>query len=143
MFKTLLAVAFGVVVGACGISLAAHEHEGNETVRLIAERSINEKVDGKETKVSMVEVSYGPGEEGKPHRHPGPIFGYVLEGEYELGLDDKPAKTLKVGETFYEPTGALHRVGRNPGSKKTRVLAVLLHSTDGAPVAVPEPAAKK
>ena len=24
-----------------------------------------------------------------PHRHAGPVFGYVLEGEYEHALDDR------------------------------------------------------
>ena len=61
-----------------------------------------------------------PGQAGVPHRHPGPGFGYVLEGEYEWAIDDQPAKVLKAGETFYEPTGCLHRVSRNPGKGKTR-----------------------
>jgi hypothetical protein len=50
--------------------------------------------------------TFGPGVAGQPHRHPGPTFGDVLEGEFELGPDDQPIKTLKAGETFYEPSGA-------------------------------------
>ncbi|WZO98279.1 cupin domain-containing protein [Isosphaeraceae bacterium EP7] len=146
MFKTMIAVVFGAILGAGGLSLAGHDErdeDDNATVRVIAERDILEKLDGEAAKVSMIEVTHAPGAAGKPHRHSGPIFGYILEGEYELGLDDKPAKTLKVGETFYEPKGALHRVGRNPDPKKpTRVLAVLLHSRDGAPPTVLEPSAK-
>ena len=66
-----------------------------------------------------------PARRTSPHRHPGPAFGYVLEGEYEWAIDDQPAKVLKAGETFYEPTGCLHRVSKNPAAKgKTRVLAV-------------------
>ena len=42
---------------------------------------------------------------------------YVLEGEYELGIDDQPTKVFKAGETFYEPTGCLHRVSKNPSAK--------------------------
>jgi quercetin dioxygenase-like cupin family protein len=63
----------------------------------------------------------------------------VIEGEYELGIDDQPTKTLKAGETFYEPTGCLHRVSKNPATKgKTRVLAVVLHSRDAKQVVIPE-----
>jgi hypothetical protein len=52
------------------------------------------------------------------------VIGYVLEGEYELGLDDQPSKVFKAGETFYEPTGCLHRVSKNPAAKgNTPVLA--------------------
>ena len=97
-----------------------------------------------EAKVTMVEVTLTPGESGMPHRHPGPVFVYVLEGEYELGIDDQPTKTYKAGETFYEPTGCLHRVSKNPSAKgPTRVLAVLLHPHDVKNNAIPEPTKKK
>ena len=104
----------------------------------LSERDIVETLNGKEARVTMVEVAFGPGVAGQPHRHPGPIFGYVLEGEFELGLDDQPLKTLKAGETFYEPGGALHRVSRNPSATtKTRVLAVILHPRDAEQLATP------
>jgi quercetin dioxygenase-like cupin family protein len=75
-----------------------------------------------------------------PHRHPGPAFGYVLEGEFEWAIDDQPAKVLKVGETFYEPTGSLHWVAKNPAAKgKTRVVAAILHQRDAKQVTIPEP----
>ena len=65
---------------------------------------------------------------------------FVKSGEYEWAIDDQPAKTLKVGDTFYEPTGCLHRVSKNPSAKdKARVLAVVLHPRDAKQIAVPEP----
>ena len=67
------------------------------------------------------------------------MFGYVLEGKYEWAIDDRPARTLKAGDTFYEPTGCLHRVSKNPGKVKTRLVAVVLHPRDANQVAVPEP----
>src|SRR5438045_8130971 len=85
------------------------------------------RIDGKKAKATTVEVTLGPGEASAPHRHPGPAFGYVLEGKYEWAIDDKPAKVLKVGDTFYEPTGCLHRVSKNPSKEgRTRILAVVL-----------------
>jgi hypothetical protein len=52
-------------------------------------------------------------------------------------------KVLKVGETFYDPTGCLHRVAKNPAAKgKTRVLAVVLHPRDTKQVTIPEPKKK-
>jgi quercetin dioxygenase-like cupin family protein len=91
-----------------------------------------------------VEVTLQPGESSPPHRHPGPVFGYVLEGEYEHAIDDQPARTLKVGDTFYEPTGCLHRVSKNPNAKtRTRVLAVVLHPQDVKDLVVPDKPAKK
>jgi quercetin dioxygenase-like cupin family protein len=84
-------------------------------------------------------VTLKPGEAGAPHRHPGPVFGYVIEGEYEWAIDDNKAKVLKAGDTFYEPTGCLHRVSKNPSDKnKTRVLAVVLHPQDVKDIVIPE-----
>src|SRR5262249_13070572 len=111
--------------------------KGKPTV--VADRDIAEKLDGKEAKVTVVELTLEPGQAGKPHRHAGPVFGYVLEGEYEWAIDDAPAKVLKAGDTFYEPTGCLHRVSRNPGKVKARVLATVLHPRDGKPITIPEP----
>jgi quercetin dioxygenase-like cupin family protein len=136
MIRTLLTLAAGVGVGASGM-LAAH-HDG-EKVTTIAERNIVEKLDGKEAKATVVEVTLEPGESGVPHRHPGPGFGYILEGEYELGVDDQPSRVLKQGETFYEPTGCLHRVSKNPSAKgRTRIIAVVLQPRDAKMVAIPE-----
>ena len=73
------------------------------------------------------------------HRHPGPALGYVLEGEYEWAINDEPAKVLKAGESFYEPTGCLHRVSKNPGKVKTRVVAWVLHPRDVKDIVIPEP----
>ena len=67
------------------------------------------------------------------------MFGYVLEGEYEHALNDEPVKTYKAGDTFYEPSGSVHRVARNPSGKtRTRLLAVILHPRDAKEVTVPE-----
>ena len=38
----------------------------------------------------------------------------MLEGTYEVKIDDGPVRQLKAGESFYEPPGALHAISRNP-----------------------------
>jgi len=120
--------------------MAAARHDEKETAKPISAWDIVEKLDGKETKVTVVEVTLKPGQAGKPHRHPGPVIGYVLDGEYEWAIDDNPAKTLKAGDTFYEPTGCLHRVSKNPSARgNTRVLAVVLHPRDARQITIPEP----
>ena len=138
MARNLLALAIGVALGCGGLALAQH-HEDGESVRFISAQDIQEKLDGHEAKVSVVEVTINPGESGLPHRHPGPGFVYVAEGEYELGIDDQPTKIFKAGETFYEPTGCLHRVSKNPAKQgKTRLIAFVLSPRDAKEVAIPE-----
>jgi len=131
-------LALALVVGTAGIAVA-HFHEDDEKVRVISAQDIQEKLDGKSAKATVVEVTLEAGKSGAPHRHPGPGIVYVLEGEYELGIDDQPTKIYKAGETFYEPTGCLHRVSRNPSKKgRTRLIAVVLHPRDTEEIAVPE-----
>ena len=137
MIRTLLTLAAGVGLGAGGMTAA--RHDDGEKVKVLSTTDIKEKLDGKEATATVVEVTIEPGRAGLPHRHPGPGFGYMAEGEYELGIDDQPTKVLKAGETFYEPTGCLHRVSKNPGKVKTRVIAVVLHPRDAKQIAVPEP----
>jgi quercetin dioxygenase-like cupin family protein len=138
MFRSLLALTIGIATGVVGLA-AVNQHEDGESVKTIAARNIEEKLDGKDAKVTVVEVTIEPGKSGLPHRHPGPGFVYVVEGEYELGIDDQPTKIFRAGETFYEPTGCLHRVSKNPGAKgKTRLVAFVLHPRDAKQVAIPD-----
>ena len=140
MRRMLLALA--IAAGAVGgITLAHHdEHgKGEVNVKVLSRKEIAEKVDGKKAKATTVEVTLAPGAVEAAHRHPGPAFGYVLEGEYEWAIDGNPARTFKAGDTFYEPTGCLHGVGRNPSKKnKTRFIAVVLHPEDAKDIVIPE-----
>ena len=138
MTRRTLMVAAGAALLAAGLTAARHD-EKREAARPLAVREIAEKLDGKDTNATAVEVTLEPGQAGDAHRHPGPAFGYVLEGEYEWAIDDRPARVLKAGETFYEPGGCLHRVTRTPGRVRTRVMAWVLHPRDATQVAIPEP----
>ena len=138
MVRRVLVLAAGIGLATAGVTAARHD-EKHQTVRTLAVREIAEKLDGKETNATAVEVTFEPGQAGASHRHPGPAFGYILEGEYEWAIDDQPAKVLKTGETFYEPGGCLHRVTRNPGKVKTRVMAWVLHPRDAKELVIPEP----
>ena len=139
MRRTLLTLAFCAIAAGGLIDPAHHDDEQRRSRCWLATKDIAEKVDGKKAKATTVEVTLAPGEAEASHRHPGPGFGYVLEGEYEWAIDDNPAKVLKAGDTFYEPTGCLHRVSRNPSKTgKTRILAVVLHPADVKDIVIPE-----
>ena len=63
--------------------------------------------------VNAVRVDYAPGGFSQAHRHPAGAYVYVLDGSVIFGVDDREPVTLKAGDTFYEPPGALHAVSRN------------------------------
>ncbi|MFI1469153.1 cupin domain-containing protein [Streptomyces wuyuanensis] len=51
-------------------------------------------------------VEFPPGDPGTPpHRHFGPAFGYVLEGEMVFELEGEPERVVRAGEAFWEPGG--------------------------------------
>ena len=139
MIRTLLTLAAGIGVGVTVMFAADHDHHKAVKVTQLSQRDIIEKLDGKAASATVVEVTFEPGQKDSPHRHTGPVFGYVLEGEYEHALDDEPVKKYKAGDTFYEPSGSVHRVARNPSkTAKMRLLAVILHPRDIKDVTIPE-----
>jgi len=87
--------------------------------------------------VTMQTVEMEPGANWPPHRHSGPVFGYVLEGEVIIQVEGNPPVTYKQGQAFYEPSGVVHQVTQNPSSKgRSRFLAVIIGEKD-KPVKLP------
>jgi quercetin dioxygenase-like cupin family protein len=94
-------------------------------------------VDLKGWAATVVEVTYGPGDSSRAHRHPGITLAYVLEGEIKSKVGDGPEKTYSVGEMFIERPNELHAVSANASTTKpARLLAVLL-AEKGKPLTTP------
>ena len=143
MTRTMLTLTVGVAisVGALTLAQTGQGHGKGPTVKALSAVDVNEQLNGKPTRATTLEVTFEPGAASAPHRHPGPVFGYVLEGELEFKAGDAPARRPKAGDTFYEPAMVLHAVSRNPSAKvRTRVLAVILHPRDAKALVIPEPA---
>ena len=94
-----------------------HGRSGPVTVTQLSQREIIEKLDGKDAKATVEVVTLEPGQKDSAHRHIGPVFGYVLEGEYEHAIDDEPITIYEAGETFYEPSGSVHRVAKTRAAR--------------------------
>ncbi|HVQ14156.1 MAG TPA: cupin domain-containing protein, partial [Vicinamibacterales bacterium] len=60
--------------------------------------------------VVLVELNIPPGARspGPGHRHPGPVLGYIVEGQMRFAINNEPEQVLPVGSTFFEPSGAVH-----------------------------------
>jgi quercetin dioxygenase-like cupin family protein/uncharacterized membrane protein YphA (DoxX/SURF4 family) len=115
-------------------------HGGRASRKTVLREDLKLKLDGKDGRVTVLELEYKPGEANAnvPHRHPGPVVVYVLEGEVEMQIEGGPLKTYRKGETFFEPPGALHTVSRNPSqTEPARFLAFLLSPTDQSELTLP------
>src|SRR5579863_161160 len=68
--------------------------------------------------VAMITLTLAPGAASPLHKHTGPVFAYLLEGEIENQVDPNPPQRYKAGEFFYEPPMHVHRVLRNLSGTK-------------------------
>jgi len=56
--------------------------------------------------VMTVLVEIPPGSRGTPpHRHSGPVFGYLTEGRMTFELEGEPPRLIDPGQAFSEPGG--------------------------------------
>jgi quercetin dioxygenase-like cupin family protein len=85
--------------------------------------------------VVLVELNIAPGRSnpGPGHRHPGPVLGYVVEGQMRFAINKEPEKVLPVGGTFFEPFGAVHTTnGSARTDGPTRAVVFMLVPKGGA-----------
>ncbi|MCO8123104.1 DJ-1/PfpI family protein [Stieleria sp. TO1_6] len=109
-------------------------------VKVLRQDKYEGKIDGEETTATLVEVTLDPLAESPPHRHPGPVSGFVVEGTFEFQVEGGAIKTFKAGDSFFEPKMILHKVGRNPDKeKRTRVLATIVHPSNAKTIMMMEP----
>ena len=56
----------------------------------------------------LVELNFQPGVSVPEHRHPGPILGYVVDGQMRTAINHQSDQVVPAGGAFFEPHGALH-----------------------------------
>jgi len=77
-----------------------------------------EPMDGSHLKVTLVEVRYGPGESSKPHSHPCPVIGYVIEGAIRTQVRGEAEAVYTAGQSFFEAANGAHIVSANASTDK-------------------------
>jgi quercetin dioxygenase-like cupin family protein len=87
----------------------------------------------------LVELNYAPGQRGSGpgHRHPGPVLGYIVEGQMRFAINNEPEQVLPVGRTFFEPTGAVHTGAGSARSDGPTRAVVFMLVPKGAPLTSP------
>nr|WP_238356887.1 cupin domain-containing protein [Kribbella italica] len=75
----------------------------------------------------------GPGT--PPHRHSGPVFGYLLEGELLFELEGEDPRVITAGEAFWEPGGdVIHYQAANHLADRWTRFVVVMVGVPGEPM---------
>jgi quercetin dioxygenase-like cupin family protein len=124
------AVAMAAAVASAAATWGATQFVASSAAQPAAPRQLLTQtlgdLPGREVRMSLLDRE--PGASSPRHRHPGHhTFGYVIEGTYEFAINGEPGRTLKAGDTFYEPPTAVHSTSRNPSSdKRTKILVFMV-----------------
>jgi quercetin dioxygenase-like cupin family protein len=79
----------------------------------------------------MIVVEYAPGAASPPDLHPGPVFGYVLQGKIEIETAQHASITYGEGDLWYEEARQTPRISRNASATEpAKILAFLIAEKD-------------
>ncbi|WP_315898765.1 cupin domain-containing protein [Streptomyces sp. T12] len=70
-----------------------------------------------------------PGSAGSPpHRHSGPVFGHLVEGELVFALEGEPERVIRAGEAFWKPGGDVihYQAATHLSDARTTFIAVMV-----------------
>lgn len=90
--------------------------------------------------VTVSEVDFPPGRQGRVHHHAGFVLAYVLEGAIVSKVSGQAEKTYQKGEMFFEPPGSTHEVSNNASPTEPARLLALIFAKKGATLTQPGPA---
>ena len=103
----------------------------------LARHALTGPFEGFEAVLVQLNIPPGPATTGPGHRHPGPVLGYVVEGQMRFAINHESEQIVPTGSTFFEPLGAVHTtVGSARADGPTRALVFML-VPKGSPLTSP------
>lgn len=85
--------------------------------------------------VSTLDIVIPPGAETGWHKHPVPLYTYVMAGEVEVEMEGGKKMTFVAGDVVYEVVDTWHN-GINRGSVDARLIVFAL-GTEGKALVIP------
>ncbi len=109
MLTVVKSVARCSLVAALALSVGAIAEDAKpQPQRTVLERHDQSGVPGKEIVIGT--ASLPPGTAIGFHVHPGDEVGYIMKGSVIWKVRGQPDKTLKAGDSFFNPRGSVHSV---------------------------------
>jgi quercetin dioxygenase-like cupin family protein len=136
MLTVVKSIARGSLVAALVLSVGALADDAKpQPQRTVLERHDQSGVPGKEVVIGTAMLPTGTSI--GYHVHPGDEAGYIIKGSVIWKVRGQPDKTLKAGDSFFNPRGSVHSlVAADAGDS----LAISTWIVDkGQPMATPVP----
>jgi len=125
----MAAALLGVAVMACRPAPGASSVTNTQD-RTVLSQALP-AMDGRRLRVTELEVTYGPGDSSRPHRHPCAVVGSVIAGTLRSRVEGEPEARYGAGESFYEAPNAVHLVSANASAQDpVRFLAFFICDHD-------------
>ena len=103
----------------------------------LTRHALSGPLEGFEVVLVQLNSPAGSRSTGRGHRHPGPVLGYVTEGQMLFGIDNQPEQVVQAGRTFFEPTGAVHTSGGSAKADAPARALVFMVVPKGSPLTSP------
>ncbi len=84
--------------------------------------------------VTAMTVDLAPGAETGWHKHPVPVYAYVISGNLSVELEDGKLLSFSAGEAIIEVVNTMHN-GKNIGTEPVK-LAVFYLGAEGTPIVI-------
>lgn len=132
----MLSIARCFLVAAVTLSVAASADDAKpQPERKILERHDQSGVPGKEVVIGTATLAAGTSIGF--HDHPGDEIGYVIKGRVIWKVRGQPDRTLKAGDSFFNPRGSVHSVACVDGGDSVVISTWIVDK--GKPMATPVP----
>ena len=132
----MLSIARCLLVATLALSVGAVADDAKpQPQRKILERHDQSGVAGKEVVIGTATLPAGTSIGF--HEHPGDESGYIIKGSVIWKVRGQPDKTLKAGDSFFNPRGAVHSIV-SAGSGETVAISTWIVDK-GQPMVTPVP----
>jgi len=136
-FTAILSIGLSLLLSSVVLSSGDHTAHAQQQPQIRRQPLLQKDstIPGYDLIMNIVEIPAGVSE--VRHTHPGPLAGYVQEGELILEHEGRPTATYKAGESFLVDTGKVHQ-GINRGNVTVKLIATLVVEK-GKPANSPAP----
>ncbi|HEY7519064.1 MAG TPA: cupin domain-containing protein [Methylomirabilota bacterium] len=119
------AITIGWIVGGGAFADEKKEvYKPTTGVRTLLETPLP-GVEGRQ--ITVLHGTFPAGWTGGKHYHTGPVYVYVLEGDFTIDEVGKPRRTIRAGELYEEPIGTPMQARNVSASQPVKVLVFQVH----------------